>query len=105
MARHRRQSPGDEGGVGEGGDANRSVISLANQIDVCVAEMKVDGDVRIKLEELRQNRRNAEHTKGNWRGNAYVTARRRRLRNAFIFRGFTFRKNMSGAVVKLTPSF
>ena len=34
MARHRRQSPGDEGGVGEGCDANRSVISVANEIDV-----------------------------------------------------------------------
>ena len=64
IARYRRQSPGNEGKVGQGGGyTNGGVISFANQIDVRVAKMKVDADVRIGLQKFRQNRCDAEYAK------------------------------------------
>ena len=67
--------------------------------------MEVDGHLRKLREKLRQDGRNMEHTKGDWRGKAYATTRYRRLSNDLVFSSFAFRKNMSGAVVELAPGF
>lgn len=67
--------------------------------------MKVDRDVRIKCEKLRQKRRYADHTKGKWCRQAYLAARHRRMRDDLVFGGLALRKNMRCAVVKLPPSF
>ena len=74
MARDWREDPRQQRGIGEGGDADRCVISFPNQIDVVIAEMKVDGYVRILREKLRQDWRNMEHTKGYWRSKAHATS-------------------------------
>jgi hypothetical protein len=44
-----------------------------------------------------------KHTERDWRGKAYATTRHRWLSNDLVFRSFALRKNMRGAVVKLTP--
>ena len=55
MAKDWRQDPRHQRGVGQGGNADRCVISFPHQIDVVVAEMKVDGYLRIFCEKLRQD--------------------------------------------------
>jgi hypothetical protein len=54
---------------------DRCVIPFANEIDVVIAEMKVDVDVWILRQKLRQDRRDMKHTERDWRGKAYATTR------------------------------
>ena len=70
-----------------------------------IAKMKVDGDVGIKRQKLRQDGCDAEHAERKRGCKSYVAARRCRLRDDFAFGSFTFQKDVSSAVVKLTSGF
>lgn len=91
VARDRRQRPGNQRGVWQGGDADRSVVPFANQIYMSVTKVKVNGDLGIKRQKLRQDWRNMEYAKRNWRREAYVAARQRRMCNDLVFRRLTLR--------------
>ena len=91
MARHGRQGPGDQRRVGEGGDADCRIIALANEIDEVIAEMKVDGDVRILRQKLRQDRGDVKYTKRDRRRQTHAPARHGRLCDDLIFRRLAFR--------------
>ncbi len=58
------EPPCHQGRIREGGDAERRVEAVADDIDGGIAQMQIDGDLGIFRQEIRQQRRHLSEAKG-----------------------------------------
>ena len=75
--RHRAYAPGDQRRIGQHGNPERRIETFAHQVDLRVGEMKIDGDLGVGHEEVRQERRDPAQAKGHGHRQAHQAARLR----------------------------
>jgi hypothetical protein len=80
QAPHLTETPRHHARIRERRDAQRQIEAAADQLDRLIAQMQVDRDLRIGVEEIGKRRRHVLDAEGHRRRHSYPAARRRRLR-------------------------
>jgi hypothetical protein len=93
-----RQLLGDQSGVLQHRDAQGRIEAVADQVDLLVARMQIDGDVGIKPEEVGQDRCHPARPEGHWRRQPDEPARAPRRFKRDIFDVFGLGIDASGPV-------
>ena len=103
IAAHVAQPPRPQGGIRQRGNAQSCIETGTNQIDHRVAQMQVDGNLRVFCKELRQERHYFLEAEGHRHGKAQQPARRRRLRVGLALGRLAFGKDAGGTIQDKLP--
>jgi hypothetical protein len=103
MARHRAQPPRHQRGIRQPRNSQAGIEAFADQVHGRIAEVKIDADFGILLQEFRQQRRHRLDPERHRHCETHQPARRHRLRQRLVLRRLAIGKQARRARGQLLP--